>query len=63
MRKVFVTSICDQLWHDARNIIGCLDLSKQYLLNATFGTSIAYHMSVMERLYFLIFLLFQNFLF
>ena len=50
MRNVFVTSICDQLWHDSGNIFGCLDSSKKYLLNATFDTSLAYQMGVLERL-------------
>ena len=50
VRKVFVTSIFDQFGHDSGNIFGCLDSSKQYILNATFGTSIAHQMSVLERL-------------
>ena len=49
-RNVFVTSICDRFCHATCNIFGFLYLSMEYLKKATFQTSLAFQISVLERL-------------
>ena len=49
--NVFIRSICDRLWHATSiNLDFFLLFSKKYLANATFGTNLAFQMSVLERL-------------
>ena len=48
--NVFVTSYCDRLWHAKCDLIGFLRIVHKYIENATFRTSLAFQMSVLERL-------------
>ena len=46
----FVMSICDRLWYERFNIFGFLKKSNQNLENAIFRKSLAFQLSVLERL-------------
>ena len=41
-RNVYATSYCDKLQHAMCNFFVFLDLSIKYILNATFGTALAF---------------------